>query len=150
MNAAAVLTCAVFSFALYAPAQGYTVKLPAESFSHSCGRLEYAAAPSIAARKPLPGVRVDLFESGAGAPCCSGLRLVESVITNSRGTFRFKRLNAGRYFVVAHYLGGNSNLEVVVNEKEKKVLQCWQQQLVIDPNGRMQMYRTIVFDYGHD
>lgn len=149
MNAAAVLTYAVFSFALYARAQGDTVKLPAESFSHSCGRLEYAAAPSTA-RKPLSGVRVDLFESEAGVPCCSGLRMVESVITNSRGTFRFKRPNAGRYFVVAHYLGGNSNLEVVVKEKEKNVLQCWQQQLVIDPNGRMQMYRTIVFDYGHN
>ncbi len=119
------------------------------SFEHLCGRLEYQRTSSLASRKALSRVHIELFKSTEEGQCCSASSLVEGVTTNSKGTFRFKHPSPGRYFVVARYRGTPSTLEVVVKEG-KDATPCWQQELVIDHEGKMQLDRTISFDYGHD
>jgi len=77
------------------------------------------------------------------------IALVESVITTSKGTFRFKQPDPGTYFIVVHYRGISSIQGITVKE-QKDTTPCWRQELVINREGKMQIYRSLAFDYGHD
>ncbi len=85
--------------------------------SQLCGKLVHVGKDASAGQN-VKGVAVELYRRTAAASCCEGASPLAKAITGHWGSFRFKKADAGPYWIVAH-VGGHEYQMAIQYEPKK-------------------------------
>ena len=119
-----------------------------------CGRAQYVKRipekknPNIYSdeRRGLKAIRLDLYESNEGVPCCDGLRISDTAISGKRGQFEFKPDHAGSYWLVAKWNERGYAVPVIYEPQKKSATVCSEQGIQIEGDGSVSWWETVTFD----
>lgn len=108
------------------------------TFDRLCGSLEFFFNPIPGGghdSKPLKRVVLELYRWEEGVPCCGKSRVLFKTETGKAGRYEFKRVDAGRYWLVAHWKDRIFQLPVVFTAKGSSSEYCELYGLDIDSDG---------------
>lgn len=102
-----------------------------------CGSLEFFTPIPGGGNdsKPLRNVELELYRWEEGTSCCSKSRRLFKIVTGKAGRYEFKRVDAGRYWLVAHWKDKILQLPVLFTAKDASSEDCELQGLDIESNG---------------
>jgi hypothetical protein len=119
-----------------------------------CGRAQYVKRipekknPNIYSdeRTDLKTIRLDLYESIEGMPCCDGLKMSDTTISGKRGQFELKPDHAGNYWLVAKWNEKGYALPVIYEPQKKSATVCSEQGIQIEDDGDASWWETVTVD----
>jgi hypothetical protein len=107
------------------------------TFDRLCGSLEFFTPIPGGGNdsRPLKNVRLELYHWEEGTSCCSKSRRLFKTVTRKAGRYEFKSVDAGRYWLVAHWKDKILQLPVQFTAKDASSEDCELQGLDIDSSG---------------
>ena len=122
--------------------------------SRICGRLVHEELIPIkgspnsfeSKMKSLRKVTVRLYQSQGNTSCCEGLPLVAQERTGWGGSFKFKRMTPGPYWVATRVNGRDYKMQVRFAPRKTDDTLCSNQLFVVDDSGKFQMAITITVE----
>ena len=141
--------------ALILRASAQYVPLPGDWVMNGvCGSVEYVDLIPVPnqtrtytdKRRPLAGVKLELYRWEEGKICCEGTRPVATAVTDKKGRFTFSGLRQGKYWVEARWNQKDYEFPAVFNPANRADGDCVNQGFQIDSQGTFQGFKTITFD----
>ena len=101
-----------------------------------CGEMDYRALDKNGGEAtPLKGVRVEIYSWREGVACCDGSQLLRKTTTRRDGSYGFRHVRAGRYWLVAHRSGKTFQMPIEFAPRKPTKGDCYLQGLEIDSDG---------------
>ena len=107
------------------------------SFDQLCGELSFVTPASGGGLDSvlLKKVRLELYPWEEGIACCRNSHPFFKAVTDKEGTFEFKDVDPGRYWLVVQYEKKSFRLAVAVDPKETAIAGCEYRLFEIDAKG---------------
>jgi hypothetical protein len=109
------------------------------SFDQLCGELSFVTPVSGGGMDSvqLKNVKLELYSWEEGIACCRNSHPFFRAVTDNEGTFEFKDVDPGRYWLVVHYQKKLFRLAVAIDPDEPGSAACGYRLFEIDAKGRI-------------
>ena len=115
------------------------------SIGRLCGQMDYrSAGPDGGEAKPLSGVHLEIYGWKENLACCDESQLRWKTVTHRDGSYKFSRVRAGRYWLVARWHGKLFRLPVQFAPTKPTKGDCYLQGLEIDSEGNLKSWLRAV------
>ncbi len=108
-----------------------------------CGELSFVTPVSGGGMdsRPLSNINLEIYPWEEGITCCRHSHPFFTTVTGKEGAFELKSVEAGRYWLVAHYQRKAFQLAIVFEPASRTPASaaCWEQQFDIDAKGHFTM-----------
>ena len=110
-----------------------------------CGRLERTdripdkKVPGLYAEKntPIKDAKLIAYEARSNAECCSNARVAAETVTNKSGSFEFKTLTKGFYWLATTIDSRDYRMPIRIGQLQDKQPVCSQMSFSIDDSGEI-------------
>ena len=102
-----------------------------------CGEMDFRTPGPNGEAVPLGGVRLEIYAWTESFDCCDGAQALWKTTTGRDGSYKFGHVDAGQYWLVAHWAGKNFQLPIRFAPSKPVKGGCYLQGLEIDSEGNL-------------